>query len=535
MSSKGFGSSLFGALVAVMVLATIAFAMGQMKLHDLARPVPGVDVLDPSNDAWSTVAEASGRPEAQWATVAPEPPGERLSVMAFPDGTAVALPQRSLAEPNPRPIVHWFDGQRWRPVTEVDEGFQVPQATRAVDGRVVIVEGPVCLVFDPARDEVTAIDPPADGVWGATLVRAGQRVYAVFEAESDHRVEVLEPGTRTWEPLPSSPRQRSAALVGGTTDGALVIEGGMETGRFLRAEGVAWMVGLGVAGLGVVLLCLRAIARGVRWSAVVIGGLLGMVVSSVGLLWLWAMSMGGGHGRPLRLGARAWRGRVSAGASRAAGSGLPWGTRRVLARAWARDAALEHASVAAFEHLAARLEAVGAPHELVARARRAAEEEAEHTRLCLALAERHAGRTLVLAPWPALPRPPALAPGERGAELARLATESFVDGTLGEGWAAAAAARALVETTDPAARRALEVIARDEASHAVHAADVVAFCVAEGGEPVRRAVARAAARERRRVCSRGLPVRRSTDVLARHGRFREARAGALDAELRARS
>jgi hypothetical protein len=296
---------------------------------------------------------------------------------------------------------------------------------------------------------------------------------------------------------------------------------------------VLWLVGLMGVAVVVVFLSIRAIVRGVHWGGTIIGALLGILVSASAFVYL-AAAMGGAHGRPLRIGRRAWRGRVRSGEAPRARAPLPWPTRRRLAHAWARDAALEHASVAAFEQLARRLAAVGAPAELVARARHAAAEEAEHTRLCLALAERYAGRTLVLAPTPSLPEPPVPVGPARAAALEQLAVESLVDGTLGEGWAAAAAAQALQEATDPEVRRTLEVIARDEASHAAHARDVVAFCVAEGGEPVRDAVRRATAREHRRIRHRGLPVRRWTDALAHHGRFREPRPGSLDASLRAR-
>lgn len=532
MSSKGFGRSLVGAWAAVLVLAVVALGMSLVDVLERVIDVPGADVLDPATGTWSTMAEPPP-PDGAW-TPAPEPPGERLSAIGFPDGTALAVPLVTLGEPASPLLVHWYDGKGWRPLGELPHGLSGPSAVRLTHGPIVVADGRTCWIVDPARGTLAPLEVPMQGEWIGGLVAAGDRAYAVLELPEHHRVDVLVGAEGRWKPEAHSPMPRTAPQIYGRSDGSLVIAGGWAEGSKVRIEGVLWMIGLVGTAAVVVFLSIRAIVRGVHWGGTITGALLGGLLAFVGFLYLLAMS-GAAHGRPLRLGRRVFRGRVHAGVEPRARDPLPWTTRRLLAHAWARDAALEHASVAAFEQLAGRLEAVGAPAEIVARARRAAVEEAEHTRLCLALAERYAGRTLTLAPTPALPQPVVPGPCARVAVLEQLAVESLVDGTLGEGWAAAAAAAALQEATDPEVRRALEIIARDEASHAVHARDVVAFCVAEGGEPVRDAVRRVMTRERRRIRHRGLPVRRWTDALAHHGRLREPRPGALDARLRSAS
>ncbi|HVY46553.1 MAG TPA: hypothetical protein VHB21_11770, partial [Minicystis sp.] len=65
--------------------------------------------------------------------------------------------------------------------------------------------------------------------------------------------------------------------------------------------------------------------------------------------------------------------------------------RAALAAAWARDGAMEHASIASFGRFALELLALGAPAELVEDAHRAAIDEARHARLCFALASGYAG------------------------------------------------------------------------------------------------------------------------------------------------
>jgi hypothetical protein len=149
----------------------------------------------------------------------------------------------------------------------------------------------------------------------------------------------------------------------------------------------------------------------------------------------------------------------------------------------------EHASVGAFLQLAAELRRLGAPRPLVGRALRAAVEEAEHAALCLGLAARELDRPVSVG---ALEVPVRAVTG-RAQALERLAVESLMDGIVGEGEAAARAAREASDTRDEATARAKAAIARDEAAHAALAGDVAAWCAREGGPRVRRALQAAAA------------------------------------------
>jgi hypothetical protein len=151
-----------------------------------------------------------------------------------------------------------------------------------------------------------------------------------------------------------------------------------------------------------------------------------------------------------------------------------------LAREWADDAQAEAASVPAFLQLAADLLAHDAPDDLVEAALSAAEDEIRHARLCARLASRWSGRRVT----PALPnaplRPPLL--GELG--VARLAVESWVDGSLGEGAAAARARSAAGLATERAAAAAQRRIALDEARHAELGFRVLTWALERGGAPI---------------------------------------------------
>jgi hypothetical protein len=133
--------------------------------------------------------------------------------------------------------------------------------------------------------------------------------------------------------------------------------------------------------------------------------------------------------------------------------------------------------------LAEELSAHGAS-ELAARARFAAREEARHARACLAVAECESGLGFELGPVPLSTA--------RQPDLATLAIEAVIEGLVGEGEAAALARTRLQMERAPLARRALELIAREERTHAELAHDVVRFCVARGGRSVRSAALDAA-------------------------------------------
>ena len=126
--------------------------------------------------------------------------------------------------------------------------------------------------------------------------------------------------------------------------------------------------------------------------------------------------------------------------------------------AWLADgAALEAASVAAFEILAGELARFGAPRALVADAKRAARDEVRHARATAALAERF-GASPASAPAPA--------PAPRERDLRTFAIENAIEGCVRETFGAALAAWQASRARDHAVREAMRAIARDEARHA---------------------------------------------------------------------
>jgi hypothetical protein len=172
--------------------------------------------------------------------------------------------------------------------------------------------------------------------------------------------------------------------------------------------------------------------------------------------------------------------------------GLDPATSRELARAWLKDGLEEHASIAAFARFTMLLLSVGAPPELVVGAQRASIDEVIHARDCFALAHRYEGGA-------------ALGPGALDvhdtlgaltlAELAALCTE---EGCVGETLGVALAVEQLELVKDPAVRRVLTRIVRDEARHSELAWRFVAWAMGEeqrgsaGASGVAAAVARAA-------------------------------------------
>src|SRR6185436_7062049 len=113
------------------------------------------------------------------------------------------------------------------------------------------------------------------------------------------------------------------------------------------------------------------------------------------------------------------------------------GERAALAEAWARDALLEHASVASFGRFALELLAFGAPADLIEAAHRAALDEVRHARLCFALAGAYRGEAL--APG-AFPFDGAV---RLAGDLAALAESAVLEGCVGETLAALQAAEQL--------------------------------------------------------------------------------------------
>ena len=196
--------------------------------------------------------------------------------------------------------------------------------------------------------------------------------------------------------------------------------------------------------------------------------------------------------------------------------------RAALADYWRNQGELEHASVIAFNDLAHRLAQVDAPDELLRRTVRAADQEANHARLCFELAGRYLGETVHAG---RLRRPRRL-PRSRANELTQLAIEALRDGVLNEGYAALLAVGKAERATDYRVRDALQVIARDEAEHAALSADVLAWCIAAGGESVANAVMAAAEELPARMYESAIPSDVDHCTLADHGMCNADESGA---------
>jgi hypothetical protein len=221
----------------------------------------------------------------------------------------------------------------------------------------------------------------------------------------------------------------------------------------------------------------------VQWGFLAFGFLAAAVVG----FFFWLIAHMGAPGRPIRIRGVRLPSRLCTRA-RASGVGVqtrrlplrPVGerSRRRLARLWLSDARAEHASITAFEHLAADLEAAGADADLVAFARRAAIEEVRHAQVCLAIASTYAGRSLRLSTAPfVLARRDR--PEPRKQLVRRLAVESLLDGVIGEGASARTARRGAREATDPVVRILLMRVAEEEEGHAKLARKIVAWGVGE--------------------------------------------------------
>jgi hypothetical protein len=149
-------------------------------------------------------------------------------------------------------------------------------------------------------------------------------------------------------------------------------------------------------------------------------------------------------------------------------------TRDPRAARWVRRAREECASVPAFLQLAQELLELEAPLELVARAVHAADEELGHTRAALQLAEYFGGSKVLVSP-PAFRERRSL---PRTLALRRLANESWHDGCLNEGRAAATMALEAEHSDDPQEARVLRRVAREETTHAALALDVLRWAIA---------------------------------------------------------
>lgn len=149
---------------------------------------------------------------------------------------------------------------------------------------------------------------------------------------------------------------------------------------------------------------------------------------------------------------------------------------------FARAAAEEHASVAAFARTLCQLMALGAPLELLARTQRALADEIEHTRGCLAWLQRAGGQEDALG---VLPEAVADIPGANHG-LDALAQALLVDvihgGCVGETLAAEAMLERAARAQEAELAEWLERVADDEARHAALAFETVAWLVAQRPE-----------------------------------------------------
>lgn len=189
-------------------------------------------------------------------------------------------------------------------------------------------------------------------------------------------------------------------------------------------------------------------------------------------------------------------------------------TRAALARAWLRDARLEHASIASFSRFSLQLLALGAPATLIAGAQRAALDEVEHAQACFALASRYAGRAL--GPGE-LPMPSTFAP----ASLAEAAAMAVREGCIAETIAARLAYEQLQHAVDETAQAVLLRVATDETQHAGLAYQFVRWALSCGGGEVYCAVERAfgLAREQLLAAECGAQEDVALDEWHAHGRL----------------
>jgi len=207
-----------------------------------------------------------------------------------------------------------------------------------------------------------------------------------------------------------------------------------------------------------------------------------MVVQSI------RMQMRGGHpcGRPLQVAGEPVLAPavVAAGwAARAPAVDEGPTCREELAAAWLRDARAEHASVASFARFVLRLLALGASAALVDDAQQAMADEVRHAKRCFGLASRYAEQPLAPGPLP------LAGVFDEATDLVQVSVEVLREGAVGETLAALLAEAMRDRATDAEVRDVLGEIAADEARHAQAAWRFLAWAVAEGGAPVRAALA----------------------------------------------
>jgi hypothetical protein len=280
---------------------------------------------------------------------------------------------------------------------------------------------------------------------------------------------------------------------------------------------------------------LRLASKFALWliSIPLLGSLLSGCSTLAGLAYV--LINGGGWGRPLRIRGRQLHPELGEGSDWTRGlkpdpTGLDEPTRQALEALWLHDAQKEHASVPAFSRIAWMLAAVGAPAELMEWAHRAALEEIEHTRLCFALAAGYSGRSHTVEPMPDL-----LLGGldEKANPLVTLAVESLSDGCQLEDFNADVAACAEV-CQEPITRGVLEIIAREERTHADFSWALLTWLLERSPDTVQPAIEKALAdlHHYRRPTAvskhkRPLVALANPEQLIKHGRLTDERWGEL--------
>jgi hypothetical protein len=151
-----------------------------------------------------------------------------------------------------------------------------------------------------------------------------------------------------------------------------------------------------------------------------------------------------------------------------------------LARAWAEDGLVEHASIASFARFAIELLALGAPPDLLREVHVAVTDELRHAKLCFDLARRFGG--VAVEPG-ALPLPMGVL--RRVGDPVATALALFEEGCINESLAACEAADAAGACEDVEIREVLETIAADERRHATMAWGALRWLIDTHGERVR--------------------------------------------------
>ena len=157
---------------------------------------------------------------------------------------------------------------------------------------------------------------------------------------------------------------------------------------------------------------------------------------------------------------------------------IPEGSSAV-ARAWADDAAYEHASVASFARFALELLALGAPPALLREVQVAIADELRHAELCFGLARRFG---MPVEPG-AMQMPTSVL--ARAGDPVATAIALFEEGCINESLAACEAADAAGSCEDAEVREVLERIGADERRHAALAWGALRWLIDTHGERVR--------------------------------------------------